>query len=260
MLEPHEFEISANMEDESLDLRYVATEAGEMQLHVWAEDTPEALAKSAAGSPDGPSLLSSNAYAMAAAAMAGSAGAAKAGGGDALAKAGGGGDGDGSSPQAAAKKKAQGNQRQNKRQSRDTMLESRMPMGPERKPLPGSPFKLLVMAAKANNSGSFIEGIAREVEEKIEVKKDDETKKEKDKKGGGGDKGGGGGGDKGGGGGAPSSSAPDSPEKMAALGADGKIGREEIIRAALGGPQVRAYTLSPLFQRLLPPLQPLQTL
>ena len=25
--------------DESLDLRYVATEAGEMQLHVWAEDT-----------------------------------------------------------------------------------------------------------------------------------------------------------------------------------------------------------------------------
>ena len=43
-----------------------------------------------------------------------------------------------------------------------------MPMGPERKPLPGSPFKLLVMAAKANNSGSFIEGIAREVEEKID--------------------------------------------------------------------------------------------
>ena len=28
------------MEDESLDLRYVATEAGEMQLHVWAEDLP----------------------------------------------------------------------------------------------------------------------------------------------------------------------------------------------------------------------------
>ena len=135
-----------------------------------------------------------------------------------------------------------------------------MPMGLERKPLPGSPFKLLVLAAKANNSGWFIEGTAREVEEKIEVKKDDETKKEKDKKGGGGDKGGGGG-DKGGGGGAaPSSSAPDSPEKMAALGADGKIGREEIIRAALGGPQVRAYTLSPLFQPLLPPLQPLQTL
>ena len=138
-------------------------------------------------------------------------------------------------------KKAQGNQRQNKRQSRDTMLESRMPMGPREEAGPGSPFKLLVMAAKANNSGSFIEGIAREVEEKIEVKKDDETKKEKDKKGGGGFKGGGGGGDKGGGGAADPSSAPEG-RRWPLLALTVRLEGREIIRAALGGPQVRVHT------------------
>ena len=134
--EAHPFEVTENVELEQLELRYVANEAGEMSLHLWAE-LDVATGSSPAGSGGGDVRV------PAAAAIDHEDAAA--------------------APVAAPTGGRSGGKKKQKAK------EAAPKEGLHRLALPGSPFMLHVLAARANNSGSYIDGVSREMEEKVEV-------------------------------------------------------------------------------------------
>jgi hypothetical protein len=172
---PHAVELSFNADDESLELRYVAESAGELLLYVWADDQSALHAAAAA-------VAAANAHSKGEGASTSVAPDADGGTPLRLRLSGSGGadDADGGGGERPVARDSRGKHKLSKGPRMSGGGGTRLTAAEQRRQLlPGGPFKLLVMAAKANTSGSYIAGISREVEEKIsiaEVEKDKNSK------------------------------------------------------------------------------------